>query len=48
MPDYFYPDINEIEVTLTVVARMLFTASKNYNMIYAYAVSFIECIDTHN
>ena len=27
---------------------MLVTARKNYSMIYAYAVPFIECIDTHN
>ena len=32
----------------TVVAHMLVTARKNYSVIYAYAVSFIECIDTHN
>ena len=32
----------------TVAAHMLVTAHKNYSMIYAYAVSFIECIDTHN
>ena len=32
----------------TVVAHMLVKARKIYSMIYAYAVSFIECIDTHN
>ena len=35
-------------IIYTVVAHMLVTARKNYSMIYAYAVSFIECIDTHN
>ena len=35
-------------VEYTVVAHMLVTARKNHSMIYAYAVSFIECIDTHN
>ena len=32
----------------TVVAHMLVTARKNYSMNYAYAVYFIECIDTQN
>ena len=32
----------------TAVSHMLVTAHKNYSMIYAYAVSSIECIDTHN
>ena len=32
----------------TVVAHMLVKARKNYSMIYAYAVSFIQCIDTHD
>ena len=35
-------------IECTVVAHMLVTARKNYSMIYAYVVSFIECIDTHN
>ena len=34
-----------LESLYTVVAHMLVIACKNYGMIYAYAVSFI---DTHN
>ena len=38
----------EREIECTVVAHMLVTVHKNYSMIYAYAVSFIGCIDIHN
>ena len=39
-------NVNVSVCNYTVVAHMLVTARKNYSMIYAYTVSFIECIDT--
>ena len=45
---YFLEVVFVATTVYTVVAHMLVTTRINYSMIYAYAVSFIECIDTHN